>query len=136
MQEALGRRERAENGYQARKGGGRTADHQAIAAFGAPDTTTRADVDVLDASGAQLARTADVVLEIRVATVNDRVAPIEPPPIAGGFFVANVALRMAAEPLFSEGYGRPVQCAAKHPLPHACLQNYYDANDALKRQNK
>src|SRR4029079_2747939 len=55
----------------------RPADHQAVAALEAPDAAGRADVDVVDpVLGADLGA-ADVVLEVRVAAVDDRVALVE-----------------------------------------------------------
>ena len=50
------------------------ADHQAVAALGAPDAAGRADVDVVDALRRERSRPAHVVLEVRVAAVDDHVA--------------------------------------------------------------
>src|SRR5262245_41441559 len=54
-----------------------TADHEAIAAFEAPDATARADVQVIDLLGRQLLGTADVVYIVRVPAVDEDVAGFE-----------------------------------------------------------
>ena len=56
---------------------GLAADHQAVADLEAPDPARRPGVDVADALGRQLAVPADVVVEVGVAAVDDRVAGFE-----------------------------------------------------------
>src|SRR5207237_6635007 len=67
-------RQRAKDRLEAVDRGLGTTDHQTVAALGSPDAAARTDVDVVDALFPQRRRTADVVLEVRVAAVDDRVA--------------------------------------------------------------
>ena len=53
------------------------ADHQAEAALEAPDAAARADVHVVDPLVPERARVADVVVVVRVAAVDDRVAGLQ-----------------------------------------------------------
>src|SRR5262245_10209875 len=68
------------------------ADHQTIAALGAPDAARRADVEIMDALLFEHLRAAHVVFEMRIAAVNDDVA--------GGH-----RLRPPVDGLFSRGAG-------------------------------
>src|ERR1700694_5173436 len=52
----------------------RAANHHAIAAFQSPDAAAGADVDVVYALGGAEFGAANVIFEIRVATVDDGVA--------------------------------------------------------------
>ncbi len=56
----------------------RAADHQAVAALEAPDAAAGTHVHVMDPLLRQLARPPQVVLEVRVAAVDDDVARLEP----------------------------------------------------------
>ena len=67
----------AKTGVEPRDGVRLAADHQAVAALGAPDPAARADVDVVDAPLAQACRVAEVVGVVGVAAVDDRVAGLE-----------------------------------------------------------
>ena len=53
------------------------ADHQAVADLEAPDAAARAGVDVADLLRSELDVAALVVVEVRVAAVDDRVARLE-----------------------------------------------------------
>ncbi|MNC85033.1 hypothetical protein D3C83_06050 [compost metagenome] len=74
---AFAGRERPEEGRQPLDGGGLAADHQAIAAAGAPDAAARPDVHVVHAALAQHPRPADVVLVVGIAAVDHDVARLE-----------------------------------------------------------
>ena len=54
-----------------------TADHQAVAALRAPDAAARADIEIVDATGRERRRAADVVFEMAVAAVDDGVALLQ-----------------------------------------------------------
>ena len=56
---------------------GVATDHQAVADLEAPDPAGRPGIDVADALGLERGVTADVVVEVRVAAVDDRVARLE-----------------------------------------------------------
>src|SRR5437867_2356597 len=49
------------------------SDHHAITAFKAPHTATGPDVYIVNALLTQLLRTADVIFEIRITSINDDV---------------------------------------------------------------
>ena len=61
-------------GFESIDGLLRASDHQAITAFTPPNTTAGADVDVIDAFGGDLPGAPDIVFEIAVSAVDDRVA--------------------------------------------------------------
>ncbi len=67
-------RQRLKGRLQALHHLGVAADHQAEADLEAPDTARRALVDIGDAVGPQLLGAALVVVEVGVASVDDRVA--------------------------------------------------------------
>ena len=77
MQVAVGRRERAEDRLERRDHLAIAADHQAEAVREAPDAAGRPGIDVADAVLGQLRVAADVVVEVRVAAVDDRVAGLQ-----------------------------------------------------------
>src|SRR5262249_47147989 len=58
---------------------GIAADHQAVAALQAPHAPRRADIEIVDALGLELARAAYVVFEVGVAAVDDGVARTHQP---------------------------------------------------------
>src|SRR3954447_1230644 len=72
-----GRCERGEDGDQRVDRGGVAADHQAIADLEPPDPARRARVDIADALLLEHGVTPDVVVEVRVAAVDDRVTRLE-----------------------------------------------------------
>ncbi len=53
------------------------ADHEAVADLEAPDPAARAGIDVVDALRGEVTLAALVVVEVRVAAVDDRVAGLE-----------------------------------------------------------
>src|SRR5204863_9561688 len=77
LQRSLAWRERPEDRHEARGGMLRTANHQAVAALRAPDAATRADIEIVDATGRERRRAADVVFEMAVAAVDDGVALLQ-----------------------------------------------------------
>src|SRR5580704_442514 len=52
----------------------RPADHHAVSALQAPDAAADASVDVADVLGLQRGGTTNIVLEVRVAPIDDQVA--------------------------------------------------------------
>jgi hypothetical protein len=56
---------------------GRPADHQAVTHLEAPNSAARAGVDVLDALRRELRLAPLVIVEVRVAAVDDRVTRLE-----------------------------------------------------------
>src|SRR5262245_11711359 len=74
---SLTRRECTEDRNQPRRGMLGTADHQAVPALRAPDTPARADVEIVNASARERRGAANVVFEMTVAAVDDRVALLE-----------------------------------------------------------
>src|SRR6478752_9471463 len=74
---AAGRGERGEDRDERLDRVGVATDHQAVADLEAPDPTRCAGIDVLDAVCLQVFLPPDVVVDVRVATVDDRVARLE-----------------------------------------------------------
>src|ERR1700688_2158234 len=74
---SLARRQRLPDRVEALDRVARAADHQAVAAVDAPDAAAGAGVEIVDALARQLACAAHVVLVIRVAAVDHRVAGLE-----------------------------------------------------------
>src|SRR5262249_6264058 len=54
-------------------------EHHAITALDAPDSATGAHVEVVDPSGLERLGPANVILEVRVAAVDDRIARFHEP---------------------------------------------------------
>src|SRR5690349_20703453 len=77
VQVAVLRGERAEDRLERRDGLAVAPDHQAEPDLESPDAAADAGVDVADATRGQLGVAPDVVMEVRVAAVDDRVAGLE-----------------------------------------------------------
>jgi hypothetical protein len=71
------RRQRGEDGVQPLYDGRLATDHLAITALEAPDATRRTDVDVVDPALGERLRPANVVVIVRVATVDDGIVGFE-----------------------------------------------------------
>src|SRR5262245_27840986 len=74
---SLSGRQRAEDRLEAKRRVMRPADHQAVAAVGAPHAAARADVEIVNAPARERLGSPHVVLEVAVAAVDDRVAGLE-----------------------------------------------------------
>jgi hypothetical protein len=74
---AVGRSERPEDRLQGLDRVAVAADHQAIAVLEPPHAAGRAGVDVFDALRSDLRMPPDIVVEVRVAPVDDRVNRLE-----------------------------------------------------------
>src|SRR5262245_28668916 len=67
---AAARREGSEDRIEMPHHIGLAADHHAIAALKTPDSTARADVDIVDAPKRQLLGSANIVNVVRIAAVD------------------------------------------------------------------
>src|SRR5262245_49970675 len=65
------RRERPEDRLQAIEDLFFSADHEAISAFGAPDSAARADIQVVDALLGEPLGPPHIIFEVRIPTINN-----------------------------------------------------------------
>ena len=54
-----------------------TADHQAVTTLKAPDASTRSNVNIVNAFGLKFGSTPDIIMIVRITTVNDDIAGCE-----------------------------------------------------------